>query len=114
MGGLPEPAVGMFTAAGTCPGRLRKPPHTLRPYRPYAPELTAPPARTGPPGDNSPGTGHQAADDRGSCKGPHQTATGLSYAFGPASSADLTAGQRAQVKVPGERESALDTSPSGE
>ena len=44
---------------------------------------------------------------------PHQTAAGLSYASGPASSADLTAGQRAQVKVPGERtrESALDTSP---
>src|ERR1700750_168328 len=43
---------------------------------------------------------------------PHQTATGLSYASGAASSADLTAGQRAQVKVPGERtrESALDTS----
>jgi hypothetical protein len=46
-------------------------------------------------------------------KAPHQTAAGLSYASDPASSADLTAGQRAQVKVPGERtrESALDTSP---
>ena len=46
-------------------------------------------------------------------KAPHQTAAGLSYASGPASRADLTAGQRAQVRVPGERtrESALDTSP---
>jgi hypothetical protein len=46
-------------------------------------------------------------------KAPHQTAAGLSHASGPASSADLTAGQRAQVNVPGERarESALDTSP---
>jgi hypothetical protein len=80
---------------------------------PGQPGLTAPPARLGPPGGNSPGTGPLAADDRGSCKGPHQTAAGLSYASGPASSADLTAGQRAQVKVPGERtrESALDTSP---
>jgi len=32
---------------------------------------------------------------------PHQTAAGLSYASGTASRADLTAGQRAQVKVPG-------------
>ena len=46
-------------------------------------------------------------------KAPHQTAAGLSYASGPASSADLAAGQLEQVKVPGERtrESALDTSP---
>ena len=45
-------------------------PHTLRPYRPCPPGLTAPPARLGPPGDNSPCTGRPGADDRGSCKGP--------------------------------------------
>ena len=47
------------------------------------------------------------------CKGPHQTAAGLGYASGTASRADLAAGQRAQVKVPGKRtrESALNTSP---
>jgi hypothetical protein len=33
--------------------------------------------RLGPPGEDSPGTGRQVADDRGSCKGPHQTAAGL-------------------------------------
>ena len=42
-----------------------------------------------------------------------QTAARLSHASATASSADLTAGQRAWVKVPGQRtrESALDTSP---
>jgi hypothetical protein len=44
---------------------------------------------------------HLVPDDHGSCKGPHQTAAGLSYASGTASRADLTAGQRAQGKVPG-------------
>src|SRR5256885_1734226 len=44
---------------------------------------------------------------------PHQTAAGLSYSSGQASSADLTAGQPAKLKVAGERtrESALDPSP---
>jgi len=33
-------------------------------------------------------------------KVPHQTPAGLSYASGPVSRADVTAGQRVQVKVP--------------
>jgi hypothetical protein len=52
-----------------------------------------------------PGDPRMLPDDRGSCKGPHQTAAGLWYASGTASRADLTAGQRAPVKVPGERTS---------
>ena len=90
------------------------PPHTLRPYRPYPPGLTsgacpARPARRQLVSHRLPGPRMTAE----AAKAPHQTAAGLSYASGPASSADLTAGQPAQVKVPGERtrESALDTSP---
>ena len=53
------------------------------------------------------------ADDRRRCKAPHQTAARLWYASGTASRAAVTAGQRVQVTVPGQRtrKAVLDTFP---